>query len=200
MICFEVTGCGGLFLHAGVQFSWHKPVLSLLSWSAPCWNSAPTAALTALGCAPLWHLPHFAAFWHQGGTSVGDRGLCVEAVSGPGGGRGGSRIHRERLTSHADLAESGPVQYLPGQPSQGRRVQVLTPLLPYSAQSWARAAWEGVVWAMVLQVLAGGTIRGIPLAATEGCSLYCYYSNAIIRKGIFFYNTQTIPFLLKGRK
>lgn len=131
---------------------------------------------------------------------MGDRGLCVEAVSGPGGGRGGSRIHRERLTSHADLAESGPVQYLPGQPSQGRRVQVLTPLLPYSAQSWARAAWEGVVWAMVLQVLAGGTIRGIPLAATEGCSLYCYYSNAIIRKGIFFYNTQAIPFLVKGRK
>ena len=100
MICFEVIGCGTLFfvvvfcfLPAGVQFSWHKPVLSLLSWSAPCWNSAPTAALTALGRVPVWHLPHFAT-WHQGGTSVGDRGLCVEGMSGPGGERGRNRIHR----------------------------------------------------------------------------------------------------------
>ena len=32
------------------------------------------------------------------------------------------------------------------------------PLPHFSAQAWARTAWEGVVWGPVLQVLTGGTI------------------------------------------
>lgn len=87
---------------------------------------------------------------------MGDRGLCVEGMSGAGGERGGSRIHRGSQAMQTWRVWASPV---PARAAfTGQKGPGPAPLPLYSVQSWARTAWEGVVWAPVLQVLTGGTI------------------------------------------
>lgn len=152
MICFEVIGCGTLFFCCCfLFFACRSPVLLAqacpLSAELICTllKLCPHCCPDCSGSCPCLAFTTLCHLTSRRNLCGGQRAVCGRDVRP--WRRKGKKQNPQRLTSHADLAESGPAQYLPGQSSQGRMAQVLphcptTLLRP--GLGLPRKEWSGV--------------------------------------------------------
>lgn len=202
MICFEVIGCGALVFFFGLQESSSLGT----SLSSFCWAGLHLAeTLPPLPPWLLWVMALSGIYHTLSPSDIKEEPLwgtegCVwqgcQALKEKGEEAESTEAHKP-----CRLGESGPAQYLPGQPSQGRRAQVLPPCPPTlfsPGLGLPGKEWSGL---QSCRCLLEGQSEGHTFWLPQK-DVHCTVTTVtqLLERVFFFYNTQTIPFLLKGGK